>query len=97
MAKANFTYALKRFFPGIEETEVDPGSVKEVLAQLENSYPGLSGYIVDDQGQLRQHVNGFVNGIARLINTPSLLTKLGDQGILDARQKFDPVKNAQDY
>ncbi len=62
MAKANFTYALKRFFPGIEETEVDSGSVKEVLAQLEKSYPGLSGYIVDDQGQLRQHVNVFVNG-----------------------------------
>ena len=62
MAKANFTYALKRFFPGIEETEVTAGSVKEVLAQLENSYPGLSGYIVDDQGQLRQHVNVFVNG-----------------------------------
>ncbi len=62
MAKANFTYALKRFFPGIEETEVDSGSVKEVLAQLEQSYPGLSGYIVDDQGQLRQHVNVFVNG-----------------------------------
>ena len=62
MPKANFTYALKRFFPGIEETEVAKGTVKEVLAQLENSYPGLSGYIVDDQGRLRQHVNVFVNG-----------------------------------
>ena len=62
MPKANFTYALKRFFPGIEETEVGTGSVKDVLSELENSYPGLSGYIVDDQGRLRQHVNVFING-----------------------------------
>ena len=62
MAKANFTYALKRFFPGIAETKVDPGTVKDVLAQLEGLYPGLSGYIVDDQGSVRQHVNVFVNG-----------------------------------
>ena len=62
MPTANFTYALKRFFPGIEETTVRKGTVKAVLAQLEESYPGLSGYIVDDQGRLRQHVNVFVDG-----------------------------------
>jgi molybdopterin converting factor small subunit len=78
MAKANFTYALKRFFPGIAETAVKPGTVKEVLAQLEQSYSGLSGYIVDDQGQLRQHVNVFING--NLIKDRKSLSDMVEEG-----------------
>ena len=62
MPKVNFTYALKRFFPGIETTEVDGASIRELLDALEVHYPGLSGYVVDDQGVLRQHVNIFLNG-----------------------------------
>ncbi len=62
MPKVNFTYALKRFFPGIESTAVEGKSIREILDALEESYPGLSGYVVDDQGILRQHVNIFLNG-----------------------------------
>ncbi len=62
MPKVNFTYALKRFFPGIETTEVDGSTIRELLDRLEAKYPGLSGYVVDDQGVLRQHVNIFLNG-----------------------------------
>ena len=62
MPKVNFTYALKRFFPGIETTDVAGETVRELLDALELHYPGLAGYIVDDQGVLRRHVNIFLNG-----------------------------------
>ena len=60
MAKVKFTAALKRFFPSLAETSVEAGNVHDVIKALEKKYPGFSGYIVDDTGQLRQHVNVFV-------------------------------------
>ena len=61
MARVSFTYALKRFFPGIGTSEISGATVREILSNLEQNYPGLSSYIVDDQGRVRQHVNIFVN------------------------------------
>jgi molybdopterin converting factor small subunit len=60
MAKVKFTSALKRFFPSLSETSVEASNIHEVIEALEKKHPGLSGYIVDDAGQLRQHVNVFV-------------------------------------
>jgi molybdopterin converting factor small subunit len=62
MPKVSFTYALKRFFPGIGSTDVDAENVRDTLDTLEQTYPGLKGYILDDQGRVRQHVNIFVDG-----------------------------------
>lgn len=60
MAKVKFTSALKRFFPALSETSVNATNVHDVITALEKKHPGLSGYLVDDAGQLRQHVNVFV-------------------------------------
>lgn len=60
MPKVKFTSALKRFFPSLAETHLEASTVKEVLDQLNERYPGLSHYLVEDSGQLRQHVNVFV-------------------------------------
>jgi molybdopterin converting factor small subunit len=60
MPKVKFTSALKRFFPTLEEVEVDANTVFELLAELEQKHPGLSSYLVDETGHLRQHVNVFV-------------------------------------
>ena len=62
MPKVNFTYALKRFFPGIESIDVDTANVRDTLDSLEEGFPGLKCYILDDQGRMRQHVNIFVDG-----------------------------------
>jgi len=62
MPKVNFTYALKRFFPGIDVTDVDASTVRDTLDTLEERFPGLKSYILDDQGRVRQHVNIFVDG-----------------------------------
>jgi sulfur carrier protein ThiS len=36
--------------------------VREALAVVFASRPALQGYVLDDQGVLRRHVNVFVNG-----------------------------------
>lgn len=60
MPKVKFTSALKRFFPSLEEVDVEAGSVRDLIVELEKKHPGISSYLVDERGQLRQHVNVFV-------------------------------------
>ena len=61
MAHVTFTRHLQRFFPTLKEQEEVPGAtVREVLEELDRRYPGFSGYIVDETGRLRRHVNVFV-------------------------------------
>ena len=37
-----------------------PATVAEALAAVWNEYPGLRDRIVDEQGEVRQHINIFV-------------------------------------
>lgn len=60
MATVNFTHALKRFYPKLEPFSVSCETVGELIEIMDGKYPGLKNYIVDEQGQLRKHVNIFV-------------------------------------
>jgi molybdopterin converting factor small subunit len=62
MPTVKFTYALKRFFPGLQEMEIESKSLPQTLDLIDKTHPGISAYIVDEQGMLRKHVNIFVNG-----------------------------------
>ena len=62
MPTVKFTYALKRFFPGLKDTPAKGVILAEILDEMEASYPGISSYILDEQGRLRRHVNIFING-----------------------------------
>jgi hypothetical protein len=62
MPKVKFTYALKRFFPNLEDTDFDCENLEGLLNAADRKYPGLMSYILDEQGALRKHVNIFVNG-----------------------------------
>lgn len=42
---------------------VDGLTVGEALYALEALHPGLSGWILDEHGRLREHVNVYVNGV----------------------------------
>ena len=41
--------------------EVSAGTVRAALDEVFAQHPLLQRYLLDDQGQLRQHVNVFVN------------------------------------
>ena len=66
MATVKFTYALKRFYPDLCPMELSGNTVKEIVGQLDVTYPGISDYLVDERGRLRQHVNIFIGN--NLIN-----------------------------
>ena len=61
MPTVAFTPALRRFVP-IATMRVDGATVCEALAAVFARQPTLRGYLLDDQGALRRHVNVFVNG-----------------------------------
>lgn len=62
MAIIKFTHALKRFYPNLDDLELEVNNVHEVLDKIDTKYFGLKNYLVDDRGALRKHVNIFVNG-----------------------------------
>lgn len=62
MAIVKFTYALKRFFPKLTDTQANGKTLRAVIDEIEARYPGVTRYVLDDQGRLRQHVNIFIDG-----------------------------------
>jgi hypothetical protein len=56
-----FTRHLNVHFPGLEDVVVEGATLAEIVAALDRLHPGLAGYLVDDRGGLRPHVNLFVN------------------------------------
>jgi molybdopterin synthase sulfur carrier subunit len=62
MPTVKFTYALRRFFPTLRDTPASGRTLKEVLTEMDQVYPGVKTYLLDEQGRLRQHVNIFIDG-----------------------------------
>lgn len=50
-----------RDLAGQREIEVDARTVEEVLRALERDHPRLTGWVLDDQGNIREHIAVFVN------------------------------------
>jgi sulfur-carrier protein len=53
---------LKRLAGGRSEHAIEGGSVGELLRELERAHPAAKGWILDERGELRQHLHVFVNG-----------------------------------
>ena len=51
---------LRSYTGGAAEVSADHGTLREVIAGLDASYPGIAGRIVDDGGKLRRFVNVYV-------------------------------------
>lgn len=61
MPRVEFTRHLVRFFPTLQDGEFAGGTLAEVIASIDRAYPGLAGYLCDDRGALRRHVNLFLD------------------------------------
>ena len=46
---------------GKRELELDGSTVAEVLRSLEREHPDIRGWILDERGAIREHINVFVN------------------------------------
>lgn len=44
------------------EHELAGATVVELLRELEDRHPALGGWILDERGEIRRHINVFVNG-----------------------------------
>jgi molybdopterin synthase sulfur carrier subunit len=61
---------LKRLAGDCSDHVVEGGSVGDLLVALEREHPEMSGWILDECGELRRHLNVFVNGEPGAQDTP---------------------------
>jgi len=51
-----------RKFTGNEATvELEPGTIADLIDQIDSRYPGFKGQLIADDGQLHQFVNVYAN------------------------------------
>lgn len=60
MATINFTSALKRFYPNLTPVHAKADTIGDILLELNQFYPNISDFLVDEHGALRQHINIFI-------------------------------------
>ena len=53
---------LRKLAGGRAEHELEGATVIELLRALEVRHPDISGWILDERGLIRRHINVFVNG-----------------------------------
>jgi molybdopterin synthase sulfur carrier subunit len=62
MPRVRLREPLKRLAGGRSEHTIEGRSVGELLRELERAHPAAKGWILDERGELRVHLNVFVNG-----------------------------------
>jgi molybdopterin synthase sulfur carrier subunit len=53
---------LRQLAGGAREHQLQAATVLDLLRELECAFPALRGWIVDERGLIRRHINVFVNG-----------------------------------
>jgi sulfur-carrier protein len=53
---------LRKFTNGIDEVRVDGNTVRSLVENLDQKYPGIKERICDETGKIRRFVNVYVNG-----------------------------------
>jgi sulfur-carrier protein len=62
MALVRLRGPLKKLAGDCSEHAIEAGSVGELLRELEREQPAMGGWILDERGLIRRHINVFVNG-----------------------------------
>jgi len=53
---------LRELTGGAAKHQLEAATVLDLLRELEREFPALDGWIVDERGLIRRHINVFVNG-----------------------------------
>ena len=53
---------LKRLAGDQAEHDIEGATVIELMRALERAHPAADGWILDERGRVRRHINVFVNG-----------------------------------
>jgi len=61
MAVVRLRAPLSELAGGNRELELEGATVREVLLSLERRHPDVRGWILDERGLIREHINVFVN------------------------------------
>ena len=71
---------LRRVTDGQDKVSVEGSSINEVIVALDSQYPGIRERLCDEQGELRNFVNIYVNGEdVRFLQELNTATKDGDE------------------
>ena len=62
MAHVHVRGPLKKLADGRAEHELPGATVGELLHSLEREHPAVAGWILDERGLIRRHINVYVNG-----------------------------------
>ena len=62
MAVVRLRGPLKQLAGNCSEQTVEGADIGELLRSLESTHPPLAGWILDERGHIRRHINVFVNG-----------------------------------
>ena len=60
MPLIKFTPNLKRFYPQLEPVTSSNLNLIDMIDEVDDQYPGIRSYILDEQGRLRKHVQIFI-------------------------------------
>ena len=70
MATVRVRGPLKEKAGGRSDHELEGSTVTDLLRALEGGFPDMRGWILDERGVIRRHINVFVNGELRDGQTP---------------------------
>jgi sulfur-carrier protein len=70
MPRVILTGSICQHVGGRGAVEVGGETARAAVKALEASYPGLRGWVVDEQGALRRHVKLFLHGAAVSLDAP---------------------------
>lgn len=70
MALVRLRAPLRNVAGGRSDHAIEAGTVGELLRELERAQPAVVGWILDERGLIRRHINVFVNGERAREDTP---------------------------
>ena len=60
--KLSIPTALRRVTGDADVVEVEPGTVREIISHVDQSYPGFRSRVCEDDDKLRRFINIYVDG-----------------------------------